>query len=108
MVGDVARVGKASQPNDEIGQHGETKKNTNGVGVSKFVENNEMESGINRVECHIRNGLDMVYKGDRALSSIIVVKYEGYGSTCICMAADVGSANRCSLTAHVRELQEAV
>ena len=39
-VGDLnARVGKASKPDDIIGQYGEGKKNTSGVEMLKFLEN---------------------------------------------------------------------
>ena len=39
-----ARVGKAGQPDDIMGQYGEDKKNTNGVEMLKFLENNEMKT----------------------------------------------------------------
>ena len=45
LVGDYnARVGKASRPDDIIGQYGEGKKNTNGVEMRKFLESNEMKT----------------------------------------------------------------
>ena len=45
LVGDFnARVGKASRPDDIIGQYGEGKKNTNGVEMCKFLESNELKT----------------------------------------------------------------
>ena len=36
-----ARVRKAGQPDDIIGQYGEEKRNTNGIEMLKFLGNNE-------------------------------------------------------------------
>ena len=45
LVGDFnARVGKASRPDDIIGQYGEGEKNTNGVEMLNFLESNEMKT----------------------------------------------------------------
>ena len=45
VVGDLnARVGKAGQSDDITGQYGEDKKNTNGVEMLKFLENDEMKT----------------------------------------------------------------
>ena len=45
LVGDFnARVGKASRPDDIIGQYGEGNKNTNGVEMLKFLESNEVKT----------------------------------------------------------------
>ena len=44
LVGDCnARIGKANNPNENIGQHGEATKNTNGAEMRMFLKNNEME-----------------------------------------------------------------
>ena len=40
----ATRVRKAGQPDDIIGQYGEEKKNTNGVEMLKFLENNKMKT----------------------------------------------------------------
>ena len=45
-----ARVGTADQPNDIIGQYGEEKRNTNGLEMLKFLENNEMKTLNNRAQ----------------------------------------------------------
>jgi len=51
LVGDFnARVGKANQPNDIIGQYGEEKRNTNGVEMLKFLGNNELRTLNDRVQ----------------------------------------------------------
>ena len=39
-----ARVGKASRPDDIIGQYGEGKKNTNRVEMLKFLESTKMKT----------------------------------------------------------------
>ena len=50
LVGDFnAKVGRAGQPDDIIGQYGEGTKNMNGVEMLKFLEHNEMKTLNERV-----------------------------------------------------------
>lgn len=51
LVGDFnSRIGKASNPNENIGQYGEVTKNKNGAEMLKFLQNNEMKTLNDRVK----------------------------------------------------------
>ena len=45
-----SRIGKTSNPNDNIGQHGEGTKKKNGSETLKFLTNNEMKTLNDRGE----------------------------------------------------------
>ena len=45
-----ARIGKASNPNENIGHYGELTKNTNGAEMLKFLKNNEMKKLNDRMK----------------------------------------------------------
>ena len=61
LVGDFnARVGKASRPDDIIGQYGEGKKNTNGVEMLEFLESNDMKTLNDRSPSQRRSGQEFV------------------------------------------------
>ena len=50
-MGDInSRIGKASKPNESIGQYGEVTKNINGEDMFKFLNHNEMQTSNDRVK----------------------------------------------------------
>lgn len=58
MVGHVdARIGAASQPNNDVGQSRETEKNTNGAEILRLLKDNGVATSNNGVKSHNRNGL---------------------------------------------------
>ena len=71
-----SRIGKASNPNENIGQYGEATTNKNGADMLKFRKNNEMKTLNDRVKkSKGQNGLDNAHKkGESSVLDFIVVK----------------------------------
>ena len=76
LVGDFAlRIGKASNPNENIEQYGESTQNKNGADILEFLKNNEMKTLSDSVKSRRQNGLCRQYiqKRERSILDHIVV-----------------------------------
>ena len=101
VVDSNARVRKAGQPDDSIGQYGEDMKNTNGVEMLKFLEKNEMKTLNDRARkseaqwTWTRHCKD---ETERSILDCIVVEH-GNGKEMdvhVC-AEDVGTTDHCPI-----------
>lgn len=61
-----ARIERAHQATDDIGQCRQTKKNTNGIEVSRFLKHNQMKMSNSRVKSQICSGLDTACKREKS------------------------------------------
>ena len=98
LVGDFnSRIGKASNPNENIGQYGEVTKNKNGAEMLKFLQNNEMKTLNDRVK---KSGPEWtrqcIQKGESSILDFIVVENGSSKETKVHVcAADVGTTDHC-------------
>ena len=61
-MGDLnSRIGKASNPNENIGQHGEVTKHEDGEEMLNVLKPNEMETLNDSARKQKQNGLDSAY-----------------------------------------------
>ena len=98
LVGDFnSRIGKASNPNENIGRYGEVTKNKNGAEMLKFLQNNEMKTLNDRVK---KSGPEWtrqcIQKGESSILDFIVVENGSSKETKVHVcAADVGTTDHC-------------
>ena len=84
---------EAGQPGDSIGQYGEDKKNTNGVEMLKFLENNEMKTLNYRAR---KPEAQCKHERERSVLDYIVVEHGNSKEMDIHVCAeDVGTTDRC-------------
>ena len=92
-----SRIGKASNPNEDIGQYGKTTKDRNGAEMPKFLKNNEMKTLNDGVK---KPGPEWTrqctQKGKSSIvDSLVVEKGSSKETEVHVCAADVGAPDHC-------------
>ena len=101
MRGFISRVGKASNPNENIGQYGGVASNKNRKEMLKFLKHNEMKTlDVKGKKSEPEWTRQCIQKGESSVLDFIVVVENESGKkrkSMYASAADVGTTDYCRI-----------